>query len=328
MLVIFTKLEKIFSIPEEKFNIGERKGEGINLKKYLSQGDIVKDIIRTSEESDLLIFTAFGRVYRINSNKVQVLRKASKKVELQDVRELLDLKEPEFPSIDKVVRIISADQKDYQNNPFAFLGTKEGMVKKMFLGEFQSVRRSGAKIISLRGDDDLLDVKIIGKDDEIFLTSTSGHLVRFKSSEVREMGREAIGVEGINLSNKKDLPNFQVISISCRTEGEEIFTLTRKGKSKYTKLDEYKLTGRGRKGMYAYKFKEKNGELLTCFAISVFNTSEFLFLITSSGKVVRLRADAISSRKNRASAGVGIIRLDKKKQEEVVHCFKYMEFKK
>jgi DNA gyrase subunit A len=192
------------------------------------------------------------------------------------------------------------DLKEYEEGKNLLFATRKGIVKKTKLPEYDSPR-TGLIAINLRGDDELIDVKLTDGDDEVFLVSRKGQAIRFKESLARPMGRGTGGVIGMRLGE-----DDRVLAVGLASDGEEMISVTEQGYGKRSKLADYPLKGRGGKGVIGHQLTKKTGLLAGAY---IGSKDIDMFVISSSGQVVRVPAGDIR-RVGRASQGVRTMRVE------------------
>jgi DNA gyrase subunit A len=190
--------------------------------------------------------------------------------------------------------------KEYDPKRFLLFATKKGMVKKTPLSDYESAR-TGLAAINLKPGDELIDVKLTDRKDEVFLVSRKGQAIRFKETLVRPMGRAAAGVIGMRLAE-----DDEVISLSLASDGEEMISVSQQGYGKRSPLKDYPVKGRGGKGVIGHQITNKTGLLAGAF---VGSKEQDLFAISSSGTVIRVPAEQIR-RVGRSSQGVRTMRVE------------------
>jgi DNA gyrase subunit A len=206
----------------------------------------------------------------------------------------------EFDKDEKLASFTSV--KDFESdNQFLCFVTKKGIVKRTMISAYQNIRTNGIIAINLREDDELLSVRLTDGKHEILLGASNGKAIRFKESDVRNMGRTASGVIGMNIGKEDEVVGFALID----DINQEILVITEKGYGKRTIVDEYRLQSRGGKGVKTVNITEKNGKLSTLRAVS---NEEDLIVVSDKGVVIRTHIDQISTTK-RATQGVRIIKL-------------------
>lgn len=272
----------------DTFHVQNRGGKGVKGMATHSD-DIVDQFITMSTHDYLLLFTNFGKVYRIKGYRVPQASRIAKGI---PVVNLLNLDK------DEKVKAMSAVSTDSTNAFFVF-STKEGLVKRVAVSEFESIRQSGKIAISLRDGDELIAVKQTTGDDEIIIAGANGKAVRFNENDVRPMGRNAAGVRGFNADGS------EVIGMTTDKEGEYILAVTQGGYGKKSALEDYRLTNRGAKGVKTINITEKNGPLVSMRAVT---GNEELLIVTDEGTVIRISLKNVGTY-GRNTQGVKLIQL-------------------
>ncbi len=181
------------------------------------------------------------------------------------------------------------------------MATRRGIIKKTRIEEYHNIRKNGLAAIILREGDDLIEVKQAGDEDDIFMVTKEGQCIRFASGNVREIGRVAMGVIGINLGDADEVVAMQVSS-----EGEDLLIVSEKGMGKRTHLDEFTLQNRGGKGLRCYRITEKTGYVV---GAKIVNEDEEIMMITTEGIVIRMKSGTISVI-GRNTSGVKLMDID------------------
>ena len=189
----------------------------------------------------------------------------------------------------------------YEQDKNLFMVTRKGIVKKTPIMEFSNVRKKGMIAIGLRDDDELIEVKTTTKDTEIFLVTKFGMCIRFKETDVRVMGRTAMGVRGMNLTDQDEIVGMQLDE-----QGDSLLIISEKGLGKRTKLEEFTVQKRGGKGVKCYKIADKTGYVVGVKAVT---DEHEIMIITTGGIIIQLRMDEISML-GRITSGVKMINLD------------------
>jgi DNA gyrase subunit A len=272
----------------DTFHVQNRGGKGVKGMATHSD-DIVDQFITMSTHDYLLLFTNFGKVYRIKGYRVPQASRIAKGI---PVVNLLNLDK------DEKVKAMSAVSTD-SNNAFFVFSTKEGLVKRVAVSEFESIRQSGKIAISLRDGDELIAVKQTTGDDEVIIAGANGKAVRFNENDVRPMGRNAAGVRGFNVDGS------EVIGMTTDKEGEYILAVTQGGYGKKSPLEDYRLTNRGAKGVKTINITEKNGPLVSMRAVT---GQEELLIVTDEGIVIRISLKNVGTY-GRNTQGVKLIQL-------------------
>ena len=252
----------------EAFNLQNRGGRGVRgMQTY--EEDYVDQFVAMSTHDYLMCFTNTGRVFRMRGFNVPGASRTARGI---PVVNLLNLNDNES------IRTIVSVRKDDEDSKYAFFVTKNGIVKRVALEEFDSIRQTGKIAITLREDDELVSVRHTTGDNEIFIGGKNGKAIRFHEEEVRVMGRSASGVRGFNVDGS------EVVGVATDRDGEYILAITENGYGKRTKMSDYRLTKRGAKGVITINITEKNGSLVALRAV---NGSEETLIITSDGTVIR-----------------------------------------
>lgn len=279
-------------IPTNTYRTQNRGGKGIK-GMTVNSDDVIDMFIKMSTHDYLMLFTNFGKVYRIKGYRVPNAGRTAKGI---PVVNLLNLDQDE-----KVKAIITDDGSE--ENKFLIFVTRMGLVKRVSLQEFSSIRQTGKIAISLRDGDELVNVKRTTGDNEIIIGGSNGKAVRFNENSVRPMGRNASGVKGFNADGG------EVIGLATDSEGSYILVVTQKGYGKKSALEDYRLTSRGGKGVKTVNITERNGQLVSLRAV---NGDEDLMIITDEGVVIRISLSDVAVY-GRNAQGVKLINIDENK---------------
>ncbi|MDD4584789.1 MAG: DNA gyrase C-terminal beta-propeller domain-containing protein, partial [Bacilli bacterium] len=273
----------------DTYRLQNRGGKGIK-GMTTHDDDVVDKMLITSTHTDILFFTNYGKVYRMRGYQIPEYSRQGKGLPIIN---LLKNEKDE-----KVRAIISVDK--YSNDRNLVFVTKNGVVKRVSLDQFENIRQSGKIAITLRENDQLFDVKNTSGAEEILIASSKGKVVRFNEDDVRVMGRNAAGVNGINTDNG------EVVGVTTSEEGQYVLSITQKGFGKLSNKEDYRLTKRGGKGVKTINITEKNGNLVAMRAV---NGDEDLLITTTKGIIIRLPLSQVKVY-SRNTQGVTIIRLD------------------
>ncbi|MFJ6110766.1 DNA gyrase subunit A [Dietzia maris] len=275
----------------------KRGGKGVRGAE-LKQDDIVRHFFVSSTHDWLLFFTTKGRVYRI---KAYELPEANRTARGQHVANLLAFQPEE--RIAGVIRI-----KGYQDAPYLVLATRNGLVKKSRLEDYDSPRSGGLIAVNLRDGDELVGAALAGPDDDLLLVSEKGQSIRFHANDdtLRPMGRATSGVMGMRFNDGDALLSMSVVRAES-SDQEKYFLLvaTERGYSKRTALSEYTAQGRGGKGVLTLMFDPKRGKLV---GATIVELQDELYAITSSGGVIRTFAKQVR-KAGRQTKGVRLMNL-------------------
>ena len=290
IVIAMTKLGYIKRMPEDLFKAQNRGGKGIRGMQTIDE-DYIENLIVTTTHNYLMFFTNTGRVYRLKGYEIPEEGRTARGVAIVN---LLQLQAGE-----KITAVIPL--KSYEDGKYLFMATRNGMVKKTDILEYQNVRKTGLTAIVLRDNDELIEVKATNGDDDIFLITKKGMSIRFNEKDVRQTGRTSMGVKGIHLG-KDDI----VISMQMSSQGEKILLVTENGMGKRTLISEFNVQNRGGKGVKCYKITEKTGDLVGAKIVTDEND---VMIITTEGIIIRTSCDGISTL-GRVTSGVKIINLN------------------
>lgn len=273
----------------DTYHTQNRGGKGVRGMATHSD-DVVDEFIFMSTHDYLLLFTNYGKVYRIKGYMVPQAKRTAKGI---PVVNLLNLDKGE--TISSMISVDDASEFQY-----FFFVTKNGLVKRVHIDEFESIRQTGKIAIRLNDYDELVAVRLTSGDEEIIIAGSNGKAVRFNEDNIRVMGRNAAGVIGFKTDGSR------VIGMTTDRFGDYLLAMTEKGYGKKTEISEYRLTNRGVKGVKTINITEKNGELVSLKAV---NGDEELLIITDHGQVIRIPVDDIGTY-GRNTQGVRCITVD------------------
>ena len=279
-------------MPVDTYKTQNRGGRGIK-GMSTNEDDIVDSLISMSTHDDLLFFTNLGKVYRLKGYNIPEFGRTAKGLPVVNV---LNLDKDENV---KSMISIKKDSIENEDNLYLFFVTLNGLVKKTPIVEFKNIRQSGKIAIGLREDDQLVSVKLTSDDDEILIAASNGKLIRFNEKDVRQMGRTASGVRGINVDGG------HVVGITTNREGQFIMAISENGYGKMSPIEEYRQSHRGGKGVKTINTTEKTGQLVALRAV---NGDEDLLIITSEGIVIRLPMEQVKTA-GRNTQGVRLIKV-------------------
>ena len=289
-IIAMTSLGYIKRMTVDNFKTQNRGGRGIKGMSTI-EDDYIEDLLMTTTHHYLMFFTNFGRVYRLKAYEIP---EAGRTARGTAIINLLQLNPGE-----KISAMIPINE--YEEGKNLFMITKKGIAKKTPIIEFSNVRKTGLAAINLRDDDELIEVKVTDESKEIFLVTKYGMCIRFKETDVRAMGRTAMGVIGMNLDDGDDIVGMQLNS-----QGDSLLIVSEKGMGKRTELSEFTVQKRGGKGVKCYKITEKTGNVVGVKAVKDDNE---IMMITNEGVIIQLRVGDISTI-GRNTSGVKLINLD------------------
>ncbi len=290
-VIAMTSLGYIKRMTVDNFKAQNRGGKGIKGMKTIDE-DYIEDLLMTNTHQSIMFFTNFGRVYRKKAYEIPESGRNSRGVAIVN---LLQLQGGE-----KISAMIPVTEVNETKN--LLMVTKKGTVKKTNILEYNNIRKKGLIAITLRDDDELIEVKTTDKDSEIFLVTKQGMCIRFKETDVRSTGRSSMGVIGMNLADGDEIVGMQI-----DTQGDSLLIVSELGFGKRTILSEFHLQKRGGKGVKCYKIMEKTGDVVGVKAVT---DEHEIMMITDQGIIIQLRMEDIKVI-SRNTSGVKMISLDK-----------------
>ena len=274
-VVAMTNLGYIKRMTVDNFKSQNRGGKGIKGMQTIDK-DFMKDMFMVSTHDYILFLTNTGRIYKL---KCYEIPEAGRTARGMAIVNLLQLQPGE--KISAMVQM-----KEFEEDKYLIMATKKGTIKKTPIMAYTNIRKSGIQAITLREDDELIDVIISDNNDNIMLITKKGQGIKFRETDVRETGRSAMGVRGIEL-NQDD----EVISMQLESQGECVLIVSANGMGKRTPFTDFKLQNRGGKGVKCYKISDKTGEIVGAKAV---NDGNEIMMITNEGIVIRMFVDDIS----------------------------------
>jgi DNA gyrase subunit A len=278
-------------VPIDTFRRQGRGGKGIK-GATLKEEDVIANVFTTTTHHWLLFFTTKGKVYRVKVHEVPDSTRIARGLYAANLPGV------QVSADEKVSAVL--DLKEYTDDRYLLFATKQGIVKKTKLPEYDSPR-TGLAAINLKDGDELVDVRLTDGKDDVFLVSRRGQAIRFKESLARPMGRATAGVIGMRLGE-----GDHVLALALGSDGEEMVSVTQNGYGKRSRLVDYPVKGRGGKGVIGHQLTRKTGELAGAF---VGSKDQDLLTISSAGKVQRVAAADIR-RVGRSSQGVRTMRVE------------------
>ena len=289
-VIAMTSLGYIKRMTVDNFKTQHRGGRGIKGMATI-EDDYIEDLLMTTTHHYLMFFTNFGRVYRLKAYEIPEAGRTARGTAIVN---LLQLNPGE-----KISAMIPISQ--FKEGKHLFMITKKGIAKKTPIMEFSNVRKNGLAAISLRDDDELIEVKTTDENSEIFLVTKYGMCIRFKETDVRAMGRNAMGVIGMNLDD-----GDEIVGMQLNTQGDSLLIASEMGMGKRTDLDEFTLQKRGGKGVKCYRITEKTGNVVGVKAV---RDDHEIMMITTGGIIIQIPAGDISIY-GRNTSGVKLINID------------------
>lgn len=297
VVITMTTNGYIKRIPTDTYRTQNRGGKGVKAMS-VNEDDIVEKLITMSTHDYVLLFTNLGKVYRMKGYKIP---NASRTAKGLPVVNLLNLDKDE-----KVQELVPIERECKAS--YLFFVTKNGIVKRTPIKEFDSIRQNGKIAIILRDDDELVTVKMTSGEDEIVVAGSNGKAVRFNENDVRSMSRTSSGVKGFNVDGSI------VVGAATSTEGKYILSVSENGYGKRSLFEDYRLTKRGTKGVNTIHITEKTGNLISVRAV---NGDEDAMIVTDSGIIIRITVESIGVY-SRNTQGVKLINVgDQEKVSKV-----------
>ena len=289
-IVAMTKLGYIKRMSKDNFKSQNRGGKGIKGMQTIDE-DYIEDLILTKNHNYIMFFTNTGRVYRLKAYAIPEAGRTARGTAIVNLIQLL-------PG-EKITAIIS--MKEYDDEKFLFMATRNGMVKKTPMREYANVRKTGLQAIVLRENDELIEVKATDNKRDIFMVTKFGKSIRFHETDVRVTGRVSMGVIGMNLDDSDEIIGMQMDS-----QGETLLVVSENGIGKRTDISEFPIQKRGGKGVLCYKIVEKTGYLV---GAKLVHEDHDIMMITNEGIVIRIGVKDISII-GRNTSGVKLMNID------------------
>ena len=289
--ITLTHFGYIKRVPLDTYKSQNRGGKGISAMSTREE-DFVKHLVTTSTHSRLLFFTNKGRVFRLDAFEIPEGKRKAKGTAIVNLLQLA-------PN-EKITTLISVDNSN-EDELYLLLATKKGIVKKTKREEFKNINKSGLIAIGLRSDDELIDVKITNGEKDVLLVTENGMSIRFNETDIRPMGRTAMGVKGITLSQED-----KVVSMNLTDEGSELLVVSENGFGKRTDINEYRLQSRAGKGIKTYNIFEKTGKIV---GAEMVDEQDQIMIINSDGILIRLQVEDISIY-GRVTSGVKLMKTE------------------
>ena len=289
VVITMTKLGYIKRMSEDTFKAQNRGGKGIKGMQTLEE-DYVEDLLMCNTHHYIMFFTNTGRVYRLKGYEIPESSRTSRGTAIINLLQLM-------PG-EKITAVIPVEY--YSEKAFLMMSTKKGLIKKTPLKEYANVRKVGLAAITLREDDELIEVKFTNGHQEVILATKYGQCIRFKEQDVRCTGRTSMGVRGINLADRDEAIGMQLAS-----QGTDLLIVSEKGMGKRTLMDEFTAQNRGGKGVKCYKITEKTGNVV---GIKGVNEQDEIMIINTEGIIIRMLCSGISVL-GRVTSGVKLINL-------------------
>jgi len=289
-VITLTHFGYIKRLPVDTYKSQRRGGKGI-MGLSTREEDFVENLFITSTHHYILFFTNKGKVYRLKAYQIPESGRHAKGTAIVN---LLELDHDE-----KVTTVIPL--AEYKEGLYLILATKNGLVKKTDLMEYDNIRKGGLTAVTLRENDELIGVRLTDGTQDLILVTRNGMAIRFNETDVRPLGRVSQGVRGIKLDE-----DDYVIGMGATIDNASLLVVTENGFGKRTELEEYKVQARGGKGILTYRVTEKTGKLT---GMKVVNDTDDVMLISDDGTIIRMNASEISLL-GRATQGVTLMRVN------------------
>ena len=281
IVITMTKLGYIKRMSDDTFKAQNRGGKGIKGMQTLDE-DYVEELFMTNTHHYIMFFTNTGRVYRLKGYEIPEASRTSRGTAIINLLQLM-------PG-EKITAVIPIDY--YRDQDYLIMATK-----------YMNVRKTGLAAITLRDEDELIEVKFTDNNQEIILATKYGQCIRFNETEVRATGRNSMGVRGINLADRDEVIGMQLV-----TQGHDLLIVSEKGMGKRTDIHEFTAQNRGGKGVKCYKITEKTGNVI---GIKAVDEDDEIMIINTDGIIIRMLCSGISVL-GRITSGVKLINLKDK----------------
>ena len=304
-VIAMTHLGYIKRMDVDNFKAQNRGGKGIKGMQTIEE-DYIEDLLMTTNHHYVMFFTNTGRVYRLKAYEIPEAGRTARGTAIVNLLQL----QPE----EKITAIIP--MREYNDDKYLFMATKDGMVKKTPMCEYENVRKNGLQAIVLRENDELIEVKATDNQEDIFLISKNGMCIRFHETDVRVTGRVSMGVIGMRFDG-----DDEVIGMQMASQGDSLLVVSENGLGKRTVIEEFKAQNRGGKGVLCYKITEKTGHLI---GAKLVDDGREIMLITTEGIIIRMTVDDISVI-GRNTSGVKLMSIDHESDIKVASIAKVRE---
>ena len=288
-VITMTKLGYIKRMTVDNFRSQNRGGKGIKGMQTL-EDDFIEELLMTTTHHYLMFFTNMGRVYRLKAYEIPEASRTARGTAIINLLQLM----PE----ERITAVIPINK--FEKDQYLMMATKKGLVKKTPILEYENVRKTGLAAITLRDDDELIEVKFTNNKKDIILVTKDGQCIRFKETDVRSTGRVSMGVRGINL-----MDGDEVVAMQLNSQGHYLLIVSENGMGKRTSISVFTCQNRGGKGVKCYKITEKTGNVVGAKAV---NEENEIMIITTEGIIIRLQCADISIL-GRITSGVKLINL-------------------
>ncbi len=305
VIITKTKLGYIKRMTPDNFRSQNRGGRGIKGMQTI-EDDYIEELLMTSTHDYLMFFTNKGRVYRLKGYEIPEAGRSARGTAIVNLLQL----QPE-ETITALIPI-----REFLEGRYLFMATKNGIVKKTAITDFANVKKNGLAAITLREDDELIEVKYTNNTNDILLVTGYGQSIRFHETDVRPTGRTSMGVIGMNLA-----PGDEVVAMQLDIQGDYMLFVSENGLGKLTPISEFSPQNRGGKGVKCYKITEKTGSVIGAKAV---NQDNEILMISTEGIVIQISCEDISVQ-GRITSGVKLMNLNAESQDKVASIAKVRE---
>ncbi|MCD5413893.1 MAG: DNA gyrase subunit A [Clostridiales bacterium] len=286
--ITLTHFGYIKRLPVDTYTSQKRGGRGKSGVKTREE-DFVEDLLITSSHSSILFFTNKGKVFKLRAYEIPEGKRQAKGTAIVNLLQLTPR--------EKVRAVIKIDKEN--DFDFLIMATKNGIVKKTKLDQFENTRKTGLIAISIREEDELIGVKLTYKKQDIVLVTTEGKAIRFKQEQVRDTGRGSMGVRGIRMKEEDS-----VVTMEVAEDNKDLLVVSENGYGKKTKMTEYRTQTRGGQGVKTYNKDTKTGKLVGAKAIE---EDDDIMIMSNEGIIIRLETKGIS-KMGRSTRGVTLMK--------------------
>ena len=290
VVVAMTNLGYIKRMSSDNFKSQNRGGKGIKGMQTIEE-DYIEELLMTTTHHYMMFFTNTGRVYRLKAYEIPEAGRTARGTAIVN---LIQLQPGE-----KITATVP--MREFDEDKFLFMATKNGMVKRTPMKEYENVRKNGLQAIVLREDDELIEVKATDNTEDIFLVTKKGMCIRFHETDVRITGRVSMGVIGMKFE-----PGDEVIGMQMASQGESLLVVSQYGLGKRTPIEEFTSQFRGGKGVRCYRITDKRGDLV---GAKLVDESRQIMLITNEGIIIKMKVNTISVI-GRNTSGVKLMDID------------------
>ena len=290
VVVAMTNFGYIKRMSSDNFKSQNRGGKGIKGMQTIDE-DYIEDLLMTTNHHYVMFFTNTGRVYRLKAYEIPEAGRTARGTAIVNLLQLM-------PG-EKITSILA--MKEFEDDKYLFMATRNGMVKKTSLKEYENVRKNGLQAIVLRENDELIEVKRTDNTEDIFLVTKKGMCIRFHETDVRVTGRVSMGVIGMKFDE-----DDEVIGMQMSSQGECLLVASEYGYGKRTPIEEFNCQNRGGKGVRCYKIIDKTGDLI---GAKLVDNSREIMLITNEGIIIKMSVNDISII-GRNTSGVKLMSID------------------